>query len=172
MIEQLFSVEEIAGRVQAIGSAIRAQAENSEVFLLGILKGASVFLADLMRVIDGEVTYGFIDVVRDEADTGVASALEIDFVSYTNITGRDVYVIKDIVSTGVIENYLLAQLRLHGPKSLHLVALLDRPSLRTVDLTVDFKAFETDGGSYVGYGLELDRHHGNLPWIGRIIDTR
>jgi len=172
VIEQVFSAQEIAERVQAIGTAIRGQAENSEVFLLGILKGASVFLADLMRVIDGEVTYGFIDVVRDEADTGVASALEIDFVSYTNITGRDVYVIKDIVSTGVIENYLLAQLRLHGPNSLQLVALLDRPSLRTVDLTVDFKAFETDGGSYVGYGLELDAHHGNLPWIGRIIESR
>ena len=172
MIEQLFSAEEIAGRVRAIGSGIRAQAGSGEIFLLGILKGASVFLADLLRAIDGAVTYGFIDVVRDEADTGVASALEIDFVSYTNITGRDVYVIKDIVSTGVIENYLLAQLRLHGPKSLQLVALLDRPSLRTVDLTVDFKAFETDGGSYVGYGLELDTHHGNLPWIGRIIDNR
>lgn len=172
MIEQLYSAEEIARRVGAIGSAIRAEAANGEVFLLGILKGASVFLADLMRAIDGEVTYGFIDVVRDEADTGVASALEIDFVSYTNITGRDVYVIKDIVSTGVIESYLLAQLRLHGPKSLHLVALLDRPSLRTVDLAVDFRAFETDGGSYVGYGLELDAHHGNLPWIGRIIDSR
>lgn len=172
MIEQLFTAEHIAARVAAIGSGIRAQAGSGEVFLLGILKGASVFLADLMRAIDGDVTYGFIDVVRDEADTGVASALEIDFVSYTNISGRDVYVVKDIVSTGVIENYLLAQLRLHGPKSLHLVALLDRPSLRTIDLTVDFKAFDTDGGSYVGYGLELDTHHGNLPWIGRMIDPR
>jgi hypoxanthine phosphoribosyltransferase len=172
VIEQLFSAEEISRRVNAIGGAIRAEAGNGEVFLLGILKGASVFLSDLLRAIDGAVTYGFIDVVRDEADTGVASALEIDFVSYTNISGRDVYVIKDIVSTGVIENYLLAQLRLHDPKSLHLVTLLDRPSLRTVDITVDFKAFETDGGSYVGYGLELDAHHGNLPFIGRIIDSR
>lgn len=172
MIEPLYSAEEIAQRVTAIGRAIRAEAGDDEVFLLGILKGASVFLADLLRAIDGEVTYGFIDVVRDEADTGVASALEIDFVSYTNISGRDVYVIKDIVSTGVIESYLMAQLRLHSPKSLRLVALLDRPSLRTIDLTVDFKAFETDGGSYVGYGLELDAHHGNLPYIGRIIDTR
>jgi hypoxanthine phosphoribosyltransferase len=172
VIEQLFSAEEISRRVDAIGGAIRAEAGNGEVFLLGILKGASVFLSDLLRAIDGEVTYGFIDVVRDEADTGVASALEIDFVSYTNISGRDVYVIKDIVSTGVIENYLLAQLRLHDPKSLHLVTLLDRPSLRTVDITVDFKAFETDGGSYVGYGLELEAHHGNLPFIGRIIDPR
>ena len=172
MIEQLYSAEEIGRRVREIGSAIRAEAGGGEVFLLGILKGASVFLSDLLRAIDGEVTYGFIDVVRDEADTGVASALEIDFVSYTNISGRDVYVIKDIVSTGVIESYLLAQLRLHTPKSLKLVALLDRPSLRTVDLTVDFRAFETDGGSYVGYGLELDAHHGNLPWIGRIIENR
>jgi hypoxanthine phosphoribosyltransferase len=172
VIEQLYSAEDIAQRVIAMGRAIRAEAGGGEVFLLGILKGASVFLADLLRAIDGEVTYGFIDVVRDEADTGVATALEIDFVSYTNISGRDVYVIKDIVSTGVIESYLLAQLRLHSPKSLHLVALLDRPSLRTIDLTVDFKAFETDGGSYVGYGLELDAHHGNLPYIGRIIDTR
>jgi hypoxanthine phosphoribosyltransferase len=172
VIEQLFSAEEIARRVRAIGSAIRAEAGSGEVFLLGILRGASVFLADLLRAIDGEVTYGFIDVVRDEADTGVATALEIDFVSYTNISGRDVYVIKDIVSTGVIENYLLAQLRLHTPRSLHLVALLDRPSLRTIDLTVDFKAFETDGGAYVGYGLELDAHHGNLPYIGRIIESR
>jgi len=172
VIEQLFSGEDIAQRITAIGRAIRAEAGSGEVFLLGILKGASVFLADLLRAIDGEVTYGFIDVVRDEADTGVASALEIDFVSYTNISGRDVYVVKDIVSTGVIESYLLAQLRLHSPKALHLVALLDRPSLRTIDLTVDFKAFETDGGSYVGYGLELDAHHGNLPYIGRIIDTR
>ena len=172
MIAPLYSAEDIAQRVTAIGRAIRAEAGSGEVFLLGILKGASVFLADLLRAIDGEVTYGFIDVVRDEADTGVATALEIDFVSYTNISGRDVYVIKDIVSTGVIESYLLAQLRMHSPKSLHLVALLDRPGLRTIDLTVDFKAFETDGGSYVGYGLELDAHHGNLPFIGRIIDTR
>src|SRR5437764_12596613 len=172
VIEQLISADEIARRVGAIGSAIRAEAGSGEVFLLGILKGASVFPADLMRAIDGAVTYGFIDVVRDEADTGVASALQIDFVSYTNITGRDVYVVKDIVSTGVIESYLLAQLRLHAPKSLHLVALLDRPGLRTVDLAVDFTAFETDGGSYVGYGLELDAHHGNLPWIGRIIESR
>jgi len=172
VIEQLFSAGEIGRRVDAIGSAIRAEAGNGEVFLLGILKGASVFVADLMRAIDGDVTYGFIDVVRDEADTGVASALEIDFVSYTDITGRNVYVVKDIVSTGVIESYLLAQLRMHTPKSLHLVALLDRPGLRTVDLAVDFKAFETDGGSYVGYGLELDAHHGNLPYIGRIIESR
>jgi hypoxanthine phosphoribosyltransferase len=172
VIAPLYSAEDIAQRVTAIGRAIRAEAGSGEVFLLGILKGASVFLADLLRAIDGEVTYGFIDVVRDEADTGVATALEIDFVSYTDISGRDVYVIKDIVSTGVIESYLLAQLRMHSPKSLHLVALLDRPSLRTIDLTVDFKAFETDGGSYVGYGLELDAHHGNFPFIGRIIDTR
>lgn len=168
MIEQLFSADDISDRVAALGREIRSAAGNGEVFLLGILKGAAVFLADLLRAIDGDVTYGFIDVVRDEADTGVASALEIDFVSYTNIAGRDVYVIKDIVSTGVIENYLMMQLRLHKPKSLRLVALIDRPSMRTVDLTADFRAFESDGGSYAGYGMEREGAFGNLPWIGRV----
>jgi hypoxanthine phosphoribosyltransferase len=167
VIELLFSADQIAERVADLGREIRADAGSGSVFLLGILKGASVFVADLLRAIDGDAGYGFIDVVRDEADTETASALEIDFISYTDISGRDVYVVKDVVSTGVIENYLLTQLRQHSPRSLKLVALLDRAAMRTVDLQTDFRAFETDGGSYAGYGLELDGQYGNLPYIGR-----
>ena len=166
-IKPEFSAEEIAERMKALGAEIRADAGKSEVFLLGILKGTSCFLADLMRSIGGDVSYGFIDVVRDIADTEIASALEIDFVSYTSIGGRNVYVLKDVVSTGVIENYLLSQLRIHKPKSMKLVALLDRPDLRTVDLPTDFSAFEVGDGAWVGYGLEIDGRHGNLPYIGK-----
>jgi hypoxanthine phosphoribosyltransferase len=69
----------------------------------------------------------------------------------------------------VIENYLLSQLRQKKPADLKLVALLDRPDLRTVDLTPDYAAFKAKhSGSFVGYGLELDGKHGNLPWIGRM----
>ena len=69
----------------------------------------------------------------------------------------------------MIENYLLTQLRTHSPASLRLVALLDRPSLRTVDLKTDYHAFEAGSeGAFVGYGLELEARHGNLPHIGRI----
>jgi len=168
-IAPLFAAEEIAKRVAAVGKAIRADSKGS-VFLLGILKGAAVFVADLLRAIDGDVSYGFIDVVRDVSDTETATALEIDYISYIDIGARNVYVVKDVVSTGVIENYLLTQLRIHSPASLSLVALIDRPSLRTVDIKADYVAFEADGsdGAYVGYGLEIDGRHGNLPFIGRV----
>ncbi|HEX9160516.1 MAG TPA: phosphoribosyltransferase family protein [Thermoanaerobaculia bacterium] len=167
-IKTAFSTEEIAQRVAELGREIRTDAGSSDVFLLGVLNGASCFLADLIRAIPGAVSYGFIDVVRDIADAETAQALEIDYFSYTDIAGKNVYLLKDVVSTGVIENYLLSQLRLHNPTTLRLVALLDRPGMRTVDLKTDYRAFEVQDGSFVGYGLELNGEHGNLPFIGTL----
>lgn len=167
-IKTAFSAEEISRRVVELSGQIRTDAGSSGVFLLGILKGTSCFLADLLRAIPGDVSYGFIDVVRDMADAETANALEIDYFSYTNIAGKNVYLLKDVVSTGVIETYLLSQLRLHNPATLKLVALLDRPGMRTIDLAAEYRAFEVEEGSFVGYGLEIDGRNGNLPYIGRI----
>ena len=167
-VKKAFSADKIRKRVRALGKKIRKDAGDGEILLLGILKGASIFLADLMREIPGEVSYGFIDVVRDMADTETATALEIDFVSHVEIERRNVYVIKDVVSTGVIENYLLQQLKLHEPESVHLVALLDRPDLRTVEIECDYRAFKVAEGSFVGYGLEIATKYANLPYIGKI----
>lgn len=165
-ITKAFSAREIDHRVAALAAEIRDDAGEAPLFLLGILKGASCFTADLLRRIHGEATYGFIDVVRDMTHTHGESTMEIDFLSWINIEGRNVYVIKDVVTTGVIETYLLAQLRQKNPASLKLVALIDRPDARTVDLTVDFPAFQaSDDGAYAGYGLEIDGRHGNLPYL-------
>lgn len=164
----VYDAEAIAQRVAALSAEIRKDAGEAEVFLLGILKGASVFLADLLRAIPGEVSYGFIDVVRDATDSQIADALEIDFLSFTDIRGRHVYVLKDVVSTGIIENYLLSQLRMHSPATLRLVALLDRPDARTIDIATDFHAFRVGDGIFAGYGLEQERRFGNVPWIGRV----
>jgi len=167
-IKQAFSAKEIVKRVAALGARIRDDAGDDGVLLLGVLKGTSCFLADLMRAIPGDVGYGFIDVVRDVADTETAAAMEIDFLNWIDIAGRNVYLLKDVVSTGVIESYLLTQLRQKNPASLWLVAMLDRPDLRTVDLTVDYHLFHVHEGNFVGYGLELDGRYGNLPYIGTI----
>jgi hypoxanthine phosphoribosyltransferase len=167
-ITPIFSAEAIAARVRELGADIRADAGHSEVFLLGILKGAALFLSDLLRAVPGDASYAFIDVVRDASDNQIADALEIDFLSFTDIRRRNVYVLKDVVSTGVIENYLLSQLRTHEPATLRLVALLDRPDARTVDVRTDFHAFTITEGVYAGYGLEHERRFGNLPYIGRI----
>ena len=167
-IKKAFSEKVIANRIAKLGKRIRKDAGAADVFLLGILKGASCFLTDLLRAIDGSVSYGFIDVVRDVSDTQVATAMEIDFLNWIDIAGKNVYVLKDVVSTGVIENYLLAQLRQKNPAVLKLVALLDHTDQRTVDIEPDYRAFEVDRGSFVGYGLELGGRHANLPYIGKL----
>jgi len=167
-IKTAFSVKKIASRVDELARDIRQDAGTADIFLLGVLKGTSCFLADLIRAIPGNVSYGFIDVVRDIADAETATALEIDYFSYTDIGGKTVYLLKDVVSTGVIETYLMSQLRQDAPHTLKLIALLDRPGTRTIDLKVDFRAFEIKDGSFVGYGLELQGRHGNLPYIGKI----
>lgn len=167
-VKSKFSAKRIATRVEKLAADIRKDAGKSDIFLLGVLKGTSCFLADLIRAIPGNVSYGFIDVVRDIADAETATALEIDYFSYTDIGGKNVYLLKDVVSTGVIETYLISQLRQDNPHSLKLVALLDRPGSRTVDLSVDFRAFEIEDGTFVGYGLEQEGRHGNLPFIGRV----
>ena len=167
-IKTEFSAEQISKRVRELSQQIRTDAGSADIFLLGVLKGTSCFLADLVRAIPGDVSYGFIDVVRDMADAQTADALEIDYFSYSDIARKNVYLLKDVVSTGVIETYLLTQLRSHNPAMLKLVALLDRPGLRTVDLQADYRAFEVEDGSFVGYGLELNGRSGNLPYIGRL----
>lgn len=167
-VRPVFTAEAIAARVSELAAAIRRDSGNEEVFFLCILKGASIFLADLLRSVTGDVSYGFIDVIRDAEGNSTADALEIDFLSFTDIRGRHVFVLKDVVNTGIIENYLLSQLRQHAPASLRLVALLDRPDARTVDVTADFSAFTITDGTFAGYGLEHQRRFGNLPYIGRV----
>ncbi len=167
-ITPVFSAEAIAARVRELAAEIRNDAGGSEVFLLGILKGGAVFLGDLLREIPGDVSYGFIDVVRDSADAHGTDALEIDFLSFTDIRGRNVYEIKDVVNTGIIENYLLSQLRIHAPARIRLVALLDRRDARKVDVRADFSAFTIEDGTFAGYGLEHERRFANLPFIGTV----
>jgi hypoxanthine phosphoribosyltransferase len=167
-IKKAFSAKDIAKRVAKLGEKIREDAGDAEVFLLAILKGTSCLMADLLRSIPGDVSYAFVDVIRDPADSQIADALEIDFLSHTAIGGRHVYLLKDVVSTGVIETYLMNQLRQHQPASLRLVALLDRPDLRTVELEADYRVFKVGDGSFVGYGLEMEDRYGNLPYIGRL----
>jgi len=167
-LRKAYSVKQIAKRVEKLAGEIRRDAGDAPLFLLGVLKGTTCFVADLLRAIPGQVEYGFIDVVRDAADVLPGDAIEIDFLSYTDIAGKNVYLIKDVISTGVIENYLLTQLRQKQPAVLKLVALIDRPSLRTVDLDADFRAFKVEEGAFVGYGLELDGTYANLPYIGRV----
>jgi hypoxanthine phosphoribosyltransferase len=152
--KEKWSEEQIRRRMGELGEEIRKDAGDDPILLIGILKGAGCFLADLIRVIPGEVSYEFIDVIRDVADTSVAEAMEIDFLTHFDMRGKRVYLLKDVVTTGVIEHYLLGQFRQRNPAHLELVALIDRPTQRTIELPVRYRAFQADEGTFVGYGLE------------------
>lgn len=165
-VTKLFSEDLIQARIREVGAAIRRDAGDSEVFLIGILKGSSVFLADLMRAIPGQVHYEWVNVLFDVADTETAEATEIDFLTQFSMQGRHIFVLKDIVTTGIIENYLLTQFRERDPASLHLVALVDCPGMRTIEIACDHALFTTERGRFVGYGLEFENRFANLPFIG------
>ncbi|MFN2441883.1 MAG: phosphoribosyltransferase [Thermoanaerobaculia bacterium] len=166
--KEKWSGSQIARRMQELGAEIRQDAGNDPILLIGVLKGASCFLADLMRAIPGEVSYEFIDVIRDVADTSVAEAMEIDFLTHFDMRGKRVYLLKDVVTTGVIENYLLGQFRQRNPAHLELVALIDRPTQRTIDISLRHRAFQADEGTFVGYGLEAGGRWGNLPYLALV----
>ncbi len=167
--KEKYSASHIARRMTELGAAIRNDAgPDTDIHLIGILKGAACFLTDLMRAIPGSVHYEFIDVIRDMSDTEVAEAMEIDFLTHFEMRDKVIYLLKDVVTTGVIESYLLTQFRQKGPKDIKLVALIDRPTQRTIEIPVDYKAFQADEGTFAGYGLEVRGRWANLPYIGII----
>lgn len=165
-MQVVWTEEQIRERIEAMGREIRKDAGDGDLVLVGVLKGAAVFLADLMRAIPGSVHYEFLDKISDLSDTTIADAIEIDFLSHFSMRGRRIYVLKDVVSTGVIEQWLMNQLRMKGPETLKIVALIDRPELRTTEFEVDFAAFTGGAGRFVGYGLEQDGMGANQRWIG------
>ena len=162
----LWTETQIRDRVQALAAELRADAGDEEILLVGVLKGTAVFLADLLRAIPGPVGYEFLDKISDLSDTSIADAIEIDFLSHFDMRGRRVYLLKDVVSTGVIEQWLMSQLRLRHPSAIKLVALIDRPDLRRTAFDVDYRAFVGGSGQFVGYGLEADGRGANLTSIG------
>ena len=164
----LWTETQIRERIQALAAEIRQDAGEGDILLVGVLKTAAVFLADLLRAIPGRVQYEFLDKIADLSDTSIAEAMEIDFLSHFDMRGRRVYLLKDVVSTGIIDQWLLSQLRLRQPASLKLVALIDRPDLRTTALDVDFRAFVGGTGRFVGYGLEQDGREANHSSIGTL----
>jgi len=165
-VTPVFSESQIARRVSELGIELRRDAGNEEIFVIGILKGTSVFLGDLLRRIPGEVHYQWVNVITDVADTETAEATEINFLTQFDVRGKNIYILKDVVTTGVIDNYLMTQFRQREPKELKLVALLDIPEARRLQLNPEFRAFTAQPGTFVGYGLESRERYGNLPFIG------
>ena len=165
-IEVFLSGAEIAQRVKGLAAEIRRDAgPEAPVHLIGVLKGAFVFLADLMREMDGNVSCDFI-AVSSYAGTKSTGEVQILKDLDRSIEGRHVVIVEDIVDTGLTLSYLQNALRARAPKSIRTACLLSKPSRRMVDVPVEYIGFTIDDRFVVGYGLDYEEQYRNLPFIG------
>jgi len=154
----------IAARIASIGRQISQDYAGREVVLVGILKGAAVFLSDLLRAIDGEVRFELVNVSREGAPRG--EVIELVYATNVHLEGAHAIILKDICHSGVTENYLLTHLAQQRPASLEVAAVVDKPVLRRVALAPKYVLFsDTPAGRLVGYGMEYQGRWGNLPDI-------
>jgi hypoxanthine phosphoribosyltransferase len=167
VLDILIDQPTIAQRVMALGRQIRLDAgEETPVHLVAVLKGAFVFMADLVRAIGGPVSCDFIAV--SSYGSGKSSSGEVRLLKDVDsrLEGRHVVIVEDIVDTGLTLSYLREILGARGPQTLRTACLLSKPSRRIVDVTVDYVGFEIEDKFVVGYGLDVDELYRNLPHIG------
>jgi hypoxanthine phosphoribosyltransferase len=156
----------IQARVAELAGEIRRDYPDRTVHLVAVLKGAFMFLADLMRKIDGPVTCDFIAVSSYGSGTSSSGEVRLTKDLDRSLEGRDVIIVEDIVDTGLTLSYLQEILRAREPRSLKTACLLSKPSRRKIDVKVEYVGFTIDDRFVVGYGLDVDEQYRNLSYIG------
>jgi hypoxanthine phosphoribosyltransferase len=167
----LLSSEQIDRRVRELGQEIsRDFATSGNLHLVCVLKGAFVFLADLVRTLKIPVTLDFMAL--SSYATGTTSSGEVRLLKDLDsaLAGRDVLIVEDIVDTGLTLNYLREILMARGPRSVQTACLLSKPSRRKVDVPVEYIGFTIDDHFVVGYGLDYEGRYRSLPHIA-IVDA-
>ncbi len=163
----LVTREQITGKVREIGKKITRDYAGKKPVAICILKGASIFFADLIREIDLPLTTDFMAISSYGSATKTTGVVRILKDLDNDILGKDVIIIEDIVDSGVTLSYLKKILLQRGAASLKIATLLDKPARRRVtDLTVDYVCFDIPDAFVVGYGLDYDQVYRNLPDIG------
>jgi hypoxanthine phosphoribosyltransferase len=161
----LLQNQTIQNRIREMGNQITRDYKGKTPYLIAILKGASIFHADLVRSIELELSYDFIAVGsygKLEKSSGEVRILkDLD----ESLEGRDVLLVEDIVDTGLTLHYLVQTLKTRNPKSLKIAALLSKPSRREIEVPVDYIGFEVPDKFVIGYGLDFGQRYRNLPDI-------
>ena len=165
-LEVLLSNEQITARIKELGAAITNDYAGREPILIGVLKGAFVFMADLARVVDLKMSVEFMAV--SSYGKAQKSSGEVRIIKDLDVAveGKDLIVVEDIVDTGLTLSYLLQNLQSRGAKSVKLATLLDKPEPRIVkDLKIDYCGFQVPNKFVVGFGLDAAERYRNLPFI-------
>jgi hypoxanthine phosphoribosyltransferase len=162
----LIGEDELSARIAALAHEIRQDLPTGQIHLICVLKGAFLFLGDLIRAMDGHVTIDFMACSSYGADTSSSGEVRLSKDLDVGIEGRDVIIVEDIVDTGLTLHYLQEILLARGPRSLRTACLLSKPSRRKIDVRVDYIGFTIEDRFVVGYGLDYAEQYRNLPYIG------
>lgn len=163
--EILFSKEAIAGRVRELAAEISRDCAGRDLVVIGILKGAFVFMADLIRALQVPCMVDFTQLASYGSGTVSSGNIVIKKDIGIGIEGKDVLVVEDIVDTGLTLDFLVKTLRERRPRSLKVCVFLDKRMRRKVPFTADYTGFAIDDGFVVGYGLDCNEQDRSLPEV-------
>lgn len=166
--EVLLSEEELQKRVKELGKEITTDYKEKDLVVIGILKGAVIFMSELVKNIDLPITIDFMSVSsygKSSISTGEVRIIkDLDF----SVEGKDLLIVEDIIDTGLTLNYLTELLKKRGANSVKICTLLDKPDRRTVGVNIDYLGFEVPDEFVVGYGLDYAEQYRNLPYVGAL----
>ncbi len=164
--EILFSENEIQNKIKKLGRRISEDYKGKCPVLISILKGGTVFIADLMREIQITMEIDFLGVASYGSSTKTSGVVEITKDCKIDLNGRDVLIIEDIIDTGLSLQYIIDCLQRKNPRSLKICVLLDKVDARKQYIPVEYKGFTIPDEFVVGYGLDYAEKYRNLPFIG------
>ena len=162
----LYSAEQIADRVRAIGAEITRDYAEGRLVILCILKGSFVFAADLIRTINLPLRVEFLGVASYGSGTQSTGVVQVTQDLTSTIEGDDVLLVEDIIDSGLTIDYILKQLELRRPRSLRVCAFLHKPARAQRRVAVDYLGFTIEDEFVVGYGLDHAQRYRNLPYLG------
>jgi len=166
--EILFDQKTIEKKVKELADQISKDYAGKEVVLIAILKGAIVFMSDLMRHLSIPILIDFVQVSSYGASTTSSGVITLKKDIDTEISGKDVLLIEDIIDYGYTLDYLLKKFKERNPKSLKICCFLDKKARRKVEVPLAYKGFEVPDKFIVGYGLDFAEKYRNLPYIATL----
>lgn len=164
--KSLYSREEIDIKTKELGQQITKDYADKNPLVIGILKGAIPFMADLIREMDMQLEMDFMDV--SSYGEALVSSGEVKIIKDldTNVAGRDLLIVEDIIDSGQTLKYLVELFKYRQAKSVKIVTLLDKPEGRVVDIYPDYSGFNVPNEFVVGFGLDYKENYRNLPFVG------
>lgn len=171
----LYTPEQIEQRVWELGAQISAdyahltaQGRSERLIMVGLLRGVIIFMADLLRAITIPVELDFMDINHYATNNRYSGSLNLTSDIHTDIEGRHVIFVEDVIDKGLTLNHLLRNLRLRRPASLAVCTMFDKPTRRLIDIPIDYTGFELPDKFVVGYGLDYHEQYRNLPFLAQL----